>query len=286
MMVQTPDGRSLDVLDTGGDGLPVLYHSGTPSGLLAYGPTVEAARAAGLRWISYSRPGYGGSTPQPGRTVVDAATDVATVLGALGVGDFVTYGWSGGGPHALACTTLGARCRRVAVVAGVAPYEAEGLDWYDGMGQDNVEEFAATLQGREALTAYLTEPTAGLARVTADEVIASFGDLLPAVDEAAIAGPFADWFAAALRQGAAPGPAGWVDDDLAFARPWGFGLGTVGVPVTVWQGDLDLMVPHGHGRWLAAHVPGADLRFLPGHGHVSLVTDALPQVFAWLAGAA
>lgn len=283
MLVRTSDGRDLDVLDTGGDGLPVVYHSGTPGGLVPFAPTVAAARQAGLRWISFSRPGYGESSPHPGRTVADAAADTATVLDALGLDDFVTYGWSGGGPHALACALLGDRCRAIGVVAGVAPYDAEDLDFLDGMGEDNVEEFGLAVQGRDALLPFLTAAAADLATVTADDVVASLGNLIPPVDVAALTGEVAAWLAASFRQSVLHGPAGWLDDDLAFAGPWGFSLSDVDVPVTVWQGEQDLMVPLAHGRWLAAAIPGAQAQLLPDHGHVSLTEGVIPLVLADLA---
>lgn len=283
MLVRTEDGRDLDLLDTGGEGFPVVYHSGTPGGLVPFAPTVEAAQAVGLRWISYSRPGYGASSPRPGRTVADAAADTATVLDALGLGEFVTYGWSGGGPHALACALLGDRCRAVALVASAAPRDAEGLDFLAGMGEDNIEEFGLALQGREALTPFLAAAAAELATVTADEIVASFGNLLPPVDAAALTGELAEWLAASCRHATLHGPGGWVDDDLAFTVPWGFSLADLTVPVSVWQGGQDLMVPLGHGHWLAANLPGARAHFLSDHGHVSLSEGVIPRVLADLA---
>ncbi len=286
MQIRVPDGRSLDVLDTGGPGVPVVFHSGTPGGLVPFPPTVAAAAAVGLRWISYARPGYGGSTPQPGRRVADAAADTAAVLDALGLDEFVTYGWSGGGPHALACgALLPGRCRAVGVVAGVAPYDAEGLDFLAGMGSDNIEEFGLALQGRAALEPFLKEAVAGLVDVTADQTVASMGDLLPPVDVAALTGEVAEWFAASCRVAVSLGPHGWLDDDLAFTQPWGFDLGALEVPVTVWQGGQDLMVPLAHGHWLAAHVPGSTARLLPEHGHISLTEGVLPLVLEDLAQA-
>ena len=126
------------------DGLPLVLHEGTPVGLVLYPPTVQAARIRGLRVILAARPGYEGSTPRPGRRVVDVAGDTAAVLDELGADTFVTAGWSGGGPHALACAAaLPGRCLAAASVAGVAPYQAEGLDWLAGMGPENIAEFGA-----------------------------------------------------------------------------------------------------------------------------------------------
>jgi pimeloyl-ACP methyl ester carboxylesterase len=269
-----PDGRRLDLLTAGpADGLPLVFHNGTPGGLVTFPAMVDAAAARGLRTVMYARPGYGGSTPQPGRTVASAAADVAAVLDGLGAGPFLTVGWSGGGPHALACAAgLPGRCLAAATVAGVAPYAAPGLDWLDGMGAENLAEFGAAEQGEAALTAYLDAAAATLSRVTGDQVAASLGDLASAADQAVITTGFAEYLAAAFRSALRGGIAGWRDDDLAFVTGWGFRLnGSFQVPVAVWQGDADRMVPFGHGAWLASQLPGARAHLESGEGHLTLV---------------
>jgi len=271
-------GRQLDVLATGPpDARTVLLHDGTPAGLLA-APSFVARAAAerGLRLVQYNRPGYGGSTPDPGRRVADAAGDVAAVLDALGVAEFATVGWSGGGPHALACAAgLPGRCLAAASMAGVAPYRAEGLDWLHGMAGENVAEFSAALAGAEALTAYLEPQARELAVVTGAEVAAGLGDLASPVDKAALTGEFADYLAALFRAAVEHGVAGWRDDDLAFTADWGFTVAEAGqgAPVAVWQGDQDMMVPWSQGQWLAAHIPGARAHLLPGEGHLTLAHE-------------
>jgi pimeloyl-ACP methyl ester carboxylesterase len=267
-------GRQLDVLATGPqDALTVVLHNGTPAGLLAAPPVARAAAERGLRLVLYSRPGYGGSTPDPGRRVTDAAGDVAAVLDALGAAQFVAVGWSGGGPHALACAAgLPGRCLAAASMAGAAPYRAEGLDWLDGMGGENVAEFSAALAGEEALTAFLEPEARELAVITGAGVAAGLGGLASAADKAALTGEFADYLAASFRAAVEHGVAGWRDDDLAFTADWGFTMTEAGqgAPVAVWQGDQDMMVPWSHGQWLAAHIPGARAHLLPGEGHLTL----------------
>ncbi|HEY2443150.1 MAG TPA: alpha/beta hydrolase [Streptosporangiaceae bacterium] len=272
-LIEMPDGRVVDVLLAGpDDGLPLVLHNGTPSGLVALPATVQDARIRGLRTIMVARPGYEGSTPRPGRLVADVTGDVAAVLDALGADTFLTAGWSGGGPHALACSVLlSGRCLAAATIAGVAPYQAEGLDWMAGMGPENVREFGASLRGGETLDSLLEAEAASLGVVQGDQVIAELGGLLPEADKAVLTGPFADYMAASLRasvQGEA-GIAGWRDDDLAFVADWGFPLASAG-KVAVWQGNQDLMVPQAHGKWLAKHIPGARSRFKRGEGHLSL----------------
>jgi len=275
--VPAAGGRQLEVLVAGPeDGLPLVFHNGTPSGLVAFAPMVDAAADRGLRTVMYARPGYGASTPQPGRRVADAAADVTAVLDALGATEFVTAGWSGGGPHALACAALlPGRCRSAATIAGVAPSDADGLDWLAGMGEGNVAEFAATDAGEAELTKFLTAEADQLRGVTADQMAAGLGDLVSDADKAVITGEFAAYLADSFTAGLTPGIDGWRDDDLAFNQDWGFGLEILGqegsVPVGIWQGDHDRMVPFAHGQWLAAHVPGATAHLIPGAGHLSLI---------------
>lgn len=286
--VKVADGRSVQVLAAGpADGLPLVFHTGTPAGLVHYQPVIDAAAAAGLRCVLYSRPGYGVSDPQPGRLVADAAGDVAAILDHLGAASFVTAGWSGGGPHALACAALlPGRCLAAATIAGIAPRSAAGLDWLAGMGEENIDEFGAAAAGPEALTTALTTTAASLANVTGAEIAEAFGGLVTAPDKAALTGDFADYLARLTGSAVATGIAGWRDDDLAFVADWGFALGDISVPVTVWQGDQDAMVPFPHGQWLASHLSGAQARLLPGEGHLSLIADRFGAICAELAAAA
>ena len=268
------DGRRLEVLAAGpAGGLPLVLHNGTPVGPVAYTPMADAAAERGLRLVICARPGYGDSTPRPGRRVADVTDDVAAVLDELGAPQFVTVGWSGGGPHALACAArLPGRCLAAATMAGVAPFTAEGLDWLAGMGTENVMEFGAAVTGEEQLTDYLMVEAADLATITGPEVADGLGDLVSEADRAAATGGFADYLAASFRASVRTGIAGWRDDDLAFTSDWGFTMAEVeaGAPVAIWQGDQDMMVPGAHGTCLAAHVPGAEAHLLPGEGHLTL----------------
>jgi pimeloyl-ACP methyl ester carboxylesterase len=275
LRVPAPDGRTLEVrIDGPADGEPLLYHHGTPGSAVRFDALVDAAGRRGLRTIRYSRPGYGESTPQPGRSVADAAADVTAILDALGYGAFLTIGWSGGGPHALATATLlGDRCRAVTSVAGVAPYDAEGLDWLDGMGAENVEEFGAAARGDDAVTDFLERAVQGMDQLTGAQVADEFGSLASPVDVAALDGPMAAYIAAEFRHAVAQGISGWRDDDLAICRAWGFDPADVSVPVAVWQGRADRMVPYAHGAWLAARLPSPRVHLFDDEGHITLVRE-------------
>lgn len=269
------DGRVVDLFLGGDpDGHPLVMHHGTPSDATTFADWDEACRERSLRLICASRPGYATSTRRPGRTVADAAADTAALLDALGLDAFVTAGWSGGGPHALACAALlPGRCTAVATLAGVGPFGAADLDFLAGMGPENVAEFGAALAGEAPLRAWMEENGEPYRHVTGEEVADAFGGLVPEIDRVQLVGGYAEHLAAEFRRALAAGFDGWIDDDLAFTGDWGFDVASITAPVDVWQGDLDLMVPFAHGRWLVEHIPSATARMAAGHGHISLLTD-------------
>ncbi|WP_030439081.1 alpha/beta fold hydrolase [Actinoplanes subtropicus] len=270
-----PDGRVLEYLVEGpATAIPLVLHHGTPSGTVRYAPVVDAVLAGGFRFVQASRPGYASSTPRPGRRVADVAADTAALMDALDAPAFVTVGWSGGGPHALACAALlPGRCRAAATIAAVAPYDAKGLHWLSGMGEENVQEFGAAVAGAEQLDAFLIPAAAGMSEVKPADLVEAFGDLISEVDRRTLAGGLADYLAASFRAAVREGIAGWRDDDLAFVADWGFRLEEIRVPLSLWQGDQDRMVPFAHGAWLAAQLPTAEAHLVPGEGHLSLLSN-------------
>jgi len=281
--VRVPDGRTLHVYEAGDpQGELVLVHHGTPcSGVLARWWSDDAA-TRGVRLVGYDRPGYGGSDRHSGRSIADVASDSGAIADAYGVERFRTWGVSGGGPHALACAALlPDRVRAAATLASVAPFDADGLDWSAGMGQDNLDEFGAAVAGQEALRPYLAEASAALVAAGPDGMADTFRSILPDVDVAALTGDFAAFTYTWLAGGQRNGYEGWLDDDLAFVRPWGFDVGSISVPVLLVQGRHDLMVPFAHGEWLAAHVAGAVAWLSDDDGHLTLLSD-LSGVHSWL----
>ena len=277
--VATEDGRKLEVLVADDPtGTPLLFHNGLPSAVVPYQPLDDAAAANGMYVVTYSRPGYGASTAWgEGRepVVTDDVADTAAILDALGVDEFVTLGWSGGGPRALATAALlPGRCRGAVSLAGVAPVGAGGMDqeaWERDMGPENVRDFRAALEGREALRPIMEHEVAQMAEVTGEDVAAAFGQLLTDVDAAALTGEFAEFIAQDFHRSVEQGVAGILEDTMMMTRPWGFDLASIEVPVAVWQGRHDAMVPFGHGQWLAEHVPGARARLFDDEGHLTLV---------------
>jgi pimeloyl-ACP methyl ester carboxylesterase len=282
--VTTPDGRPLDVHE-GGDprGVAVVAIYGTPSGGLIYEQHSDEAARQGIRLVSWARPGYAGSDPQPGRTVADVVPDAGAVADALGIERFGVWGVSGGGPHALALAALlPDRVPAAASLAGVAPWEAEGLDYLDGMGEANLEEFAAVLEGRTALEPLLQAYRTAFATATGADLRREFATLLSEVDAAVASDDLADHLVGTMQAGLAHGVDGWADDDLAFVAPWGFDLDAIAVPVLIWHGEHDRFVPTSHGRWLAARVPGAEARISAEDGHLTLMAHRVGEVHDWL----
>jgi pimeloyl-ACP methyl ester carboxylesterase len=243
----------------------------------------SAAADLGLRLVSFTRAGYGSSTRHEGRSVASLVADATDVLDALGAPQAWVVGWSGGGPHALACAALAPdRFPAAALIGGVAPYPAEGIDWFEGMGPENVEEFKATLEDPENSVRSAERDWPKWREVTGAEIADTFGGLIDDVDRGSLTGEFAEYVAAGTREGLREGYWGWVDDDWAFTKPWGFDLETISVPVHIWQGGHDKMVPWVHGQWLATHVGHAVPHLLPDEGHLSLAVELLPRIFAEL----
>jgi pimeloyl-ACP methyl ester carboxylesterase len=283
--VPLPDGRRLRVREDGDpSGVPLITHHGTPGSRVLEPGAVEDAAERGIRLIGYDRPGYGGSTPQAGRRVVDAAADVAAIADALGIERLLTAGGSGGGPHSLACAAcLGDRVAAAASLAAIAPPDADGLDLTAGMGADNVEEFTAARAGREAISAFVERVTPGILAATPEGVLDSVGSLVSDADRAVLNGRLAEYLLESTKVGIGERRDGWVDDDLAFTQPWGFALDEISVPVTLWQGDHDRMVPASHGAWLADRIPGVDAHLSADDGHLTLATPRrVAEVHEWL----
>lgn len=283
--VETAYGRILHVHEAGDPGgVPVIVHHGTPSAGVLPTSWHLAARADGVRLVGVDRPGYGGSDRHPGRTVADVVPDTVAVADALGIGRFRTFGVSGGGPHVLACAALlPDRVIAAACMSGVAPYDARDLDFLAGMGQDNLDEFGAAVAGEPALAEYLTQQRETMLATTPADLVSAMESLLPPVDRDALTSGFAEFMHASFADGLRGGIDGWLDDDVAFTRPWGFDVADVAVPTQVIAGRADLFVPFAHATWLAAHVHGAETALSPADGHLSLFAK-YGEAQRWLLG--
>ena len=265
--VTLDDGRTVRVHDSGGpaDAPAVLWHHGSPQTGALLGPLLRAAAPRGIRLLSYARPSYGGSTALLGRNVAAAAHDVGQIADAFGVERFAAMGASGGGPHALACAAL-LPDRVVASVclAGIAPYSKD-FDWFAGMASP--EALQAALAGRQARAEF---------EATAEFDPSSF----TAADWDALAGEWSALGADAQAAGEG-GPDGLIDDDIAFATPWGFDVADIAAPVLLVQGGADRVVPSAHAHDLLRRLPAGQLWLRPRDGHIS-VLRACPVAFDWL----
>lgn len=273
--VTTADGRTLAVEEWGvPDGKPVLYAHGTPMSRLARYPDDRLFDELGIRLITYDRPGFGHSTPRPGRRVADAAEDLAAIADALGLGRGPVFGVSGGGPHALAyAARFPDRVSKVATLASTAPIDAAGLAWTAGMMASNQASAAAAAKGRAELEALML----------ADEESTDLKTMLPPAEQEVLARPeVSRMLSAAFTEAIRPGIGGWVDDEMAlYGLPWGFDPADITVPTRLWHGELDTVVPVAHSAWLSERIPGAELTRAPDAAHAGHF-DATPAVLRWL----
>jgi pimeloyl-ACP methyl ester carboxylesterase len=279
-LVPMPDGRRTEILSYGrGAQGTLVFHAGTPGGLVPKRQFAEVCDDLNLRYVMAARPGYGESSPRPGRVIADVAEDVARVLDHLDIDTFVSMGCSGGGPNVLACAALlPGRCTAAAAVVSPAPIDADGLDYYAGMGADNLEEWKLAEQGRAVVEPWLERAVAGWGEISSDAFAATYESVLPPVDVATLGTEFGETFEASLEKATSTGIEGWLEDDLAMVTPWGFDLGAITTPVTVWTGKLDQFVSYEHSVWLARAVPGADLHVIAGHGHLSVQHTYLTDI--------
>ncbi len=267
------DGRTLDLLDNHHKSdSAVLFHHGTPGNSTSWRAWIDELADGEFRAIAASRPGYALSDRKRGRKVVDVVNDLSQLLDEFEIKRFVSVGWSGGGPHALAMS-LDTRCAGVITLAGVGQFGQPDLDFLEGMGPENIEEFGISLKGEGPLRDWMNANAAEMQHVTGTGLREAFGGLIGKADKEVLAGDFAEDMAAEMRRALSHGFDGWIDDDLAFVQGWGFDLSGIKVPVHLWQGDDDFMVPHSHSRWLASKIPTAELNFIPDEGHVSLTVD-------------
>ncbi|HUA46499.1 MAG TPA: alpha/beta hydrolase [Solirubrobacteraceae bacterium] len=278
------DGRRIQVLDRGApDGPAVLVHNGTPNSRLLYEPSVRLAERQGIRMLSYDRPGYGGSDRDPDRSVASCAQDVRAIADALGIEQLAVWGISGGGPHAVACAALlPDLVPAVAVLASIAPWGAEGLDYFEGMGRENVEDWELTLRDPAAGRAKHEQDRVETLAARPDTIYTTMETLLSPVDRAALTPTLTQFLYESAQLGLTPGADGWWDDDLAFIEPWGFEPEQIRTPVLLLHGRQDHFVPFTHGEWLARHIPGVEARLSADDGHLTLIENHLEGVHEWL----
>lgn len=283
--LELADGRSLEFVTLGDpSGATVVYHHGTPGSVhLAEGFAEQVAKH-NLFLIGMSRAGYGNSSRHQGRSVANVVSDVRELLRHLGRGQYVAVGWSGGGPHALACAALDPSCLHAISLAGVAPV-VDDFDWTEGMGPENIEEFELARQGGPAYEAAMAHAVETFSGSTAENVVELFGGLLSDIDKQSLASVESrELLARGIAMGLNTNGGGFMDDDQAFLSDWGFDVADIATPVTLFFGDEDLMVPARHGHYLGSTIPNVTVRHMPAEGHVSLVLDHGDEIFSVVKG--
>jgi pimeloyl-ACP methyl ester carboxylesterase len=273
--IVTPDGRELAFAIWGDpSGFPVLTLHGTPGSRLSRWPNEDLYRKLDVCLVTHDRAGYGRSARRRGRTVADEVDDVVALADHLGFEQFGVTGGSGGGPHALACAArLPDRVIRAACVVGIAPIGSPGLDqdaWIAGMDSENVKEFGWALAGEDVLAVELDREHAAIRERVAADPTTVLGDFeLSDSDREQLTRPERmQVIRESTAEEAVNGVWGWVDDDLAFIRPWGFDVTEIAVSILVRYGSTDVLVPPAHGEWLAENVPGCVVKVDDVAGHL------------------
>lgn len=284
-----PDGRWLSAESAGpeGGGL-VVFHAGTPGSSYLYEGMARKCAERGLRIACASRPGYDGSPRLRGRSYRDNPVDTVALLQFLGVENAYIVGHSGGGGPALAdAALLPEKVRAAAAISTLAPREAMGADWRVGL-RANERELNALERGEDSLRRELMNFQREMAEAeNTPDLVASegFSEYFSPADQACFGGEFLD-FSLECRRRIQSGLDGWVDDDFAFFGDWNFDLGSIRVPVSIWQGGQDKIVPSAHTEWLAADISGARYHLLPCEGHISLIDHHFGDILDELVAAA
>lgn len=283
--VETADGRRLRVEVAGDLHRVVLVQVGTPNAGVLYDRWVVDAAARGLTLVAYDRPGYGESSPHPGRNVADCAADVRTMSQTVGFEQCAVWGFSGGGPHALACAALlDDLVAAAATIGSPVPFGAPGFDHLAYMSEDSRKDHELFLSDRDSWEREGCEQREELLALSLDEFAQQWSAGKSPGDRAALHGEFGVWLYRAARAALAPGEEGWAEDDIAiFRSPCGFDLLSISVPVKVWHGVDDRFAPIEHGHWLAENIPDAEADLREGDGHLKVAAERIGDVHNWLA---
>ena len=274
------DGRTLAYFDNGVDSdRGLLLHHGTPGQGDLWQTWFEAAAARGVRAVAYTRAGYAGSDPAEGRSVISANDDFVELLEHLGIVEFVSVGWSGGGPYALASTFLQGS-KGADLVAGVAPYKEMGSDWFLGLSESETPEatdkIADSLEGSlemalienkdvEATLSKQVLIDAAMARANYEQ----FSELYTR---------FYDFVYPAVITGLVGSLQGYAHDNHVIIKDWGFSVSQVNAPVAIWNGGLDKGVPYSHARWQHEQIKNSSLHLIDDQNHSSPMVELMREI--------
>jgi pimeloyl-ACP methyl ester carboxylesterase len=268
LRLRLSDGRTLGYAEYGvPDGKPVLVFHGSPGSRLQVRAAHGPALARGIRIIAPDRPGLGRSTRLPGRQIADWPQDVRALADALGIARFAVIGISGGGPYVAACAWgLPERITRAGIISGVAP-PGHGASVCGGLRRRERLVVDLGLRTPWLMRAVMTCAATPCRRWT-ERIFERIRTLATPADRAILDRPeVAECLIAGMKEAFRQGGRGPADDVLLLARPWTFRPEEIRVPVRLWHGDADAVVPVAMGRQLAAAIPGCRAEFIPGAGH-------------------
>ena len=276
------DGRLVWYLDEGSDAdVPVVFCHGSPSSRLAAVDHVPRAVGRGGRIVAPDRPGLGRSDSEPGRSLASWAGDVAELMNALRVPRFRVLAVSGGGPYALALAwALPDRVERVALLSSPGSFDIPGA--MDGMARAHRMTWLMARWSPRTLEWLLGRQAAAL-KGDPERFERAIVDSMGDADREALEELDADarrrFITAPLVEALVGGTRGAVEDMRVLRAPWGFGVQSIEVPVHLWHGEEDDATPRQMGGWLAAMIPGAEARILPGEGHTSTILRYVDEAF-------
>lgn len=274
LQITLGDGRGLAYTDIGDpSGAPLMFFHGAPISRLHLVYLDQAFRAQRIRVLSPERPGYGRSSPLPGRTLADWPGDAEAIADALGIDRFMVAGHSSGGPYAVASAAmLPERVAALIVLAGVTDMGWSGA-W---AGFSAMESRIMRLEDERAAIAWCVETLGDDGGRFESVSDFEFAELDAALFADPDAGPA---IGRAVEEAFRQGIVGYAQDAFVQGRPWTFDPGRITSPVRILHGALDHAVPMAHSRHTADLIRGATLQVMPGHGHMTTLAE-LPAIAA------
>lgn len=276
--LKLPDGRCIEYIDNGVSSKSALIlHHGTPTSMTVWGTWLAAAAELGIRAIAFTRPGYASSDRKVGRSIIDANEDLEEILNQLAVENFVSVGWSGGGPYALASGLLN-KCSGVQLIASVSPYDAEDFDWFQDQTPEMVEEAKISARSLEDSINFKENYYKEIRDMTAEQFLTEYAKRLSFESFETTYREFSKDLSFSMHDALRDGVIGYAEDEYAFLRNWGFDTKEIQVPVLIWQGLDDLSVSPHMARWLNANISNPTLKLLEGQHHSSIMVEKRAEI--------
>ena len=283
--LKLPDGRCIEYIDNGVSSKSALIlHHGTPTSMTVWGTWLAAAAEEGIRAIAFTRPGYASSDRKVGRSIIDANEDLVEILNQLAVEKFVSVGWSGGGPYALASGLLN-KCSGVQLIASVSPYDAEDFDWFQDQTPEMVEEAKISARSLEDSINFKENYYKEFRDMTAEQFLTEYAKRSSFESFETIYREFSKDLSFSMHEALRDGVIGYAEDEYAFLRNWGFETKEIQVPVLIWQGLDDLSVSPHMARWLNANISNPTLKLLEGQHHSSIMVEKRAEILNAAIGA-